>query len=148
MHLATDIFCIYIYKYIYIHKRGQIWHLYLRGKQYSASSFEMSSHLRQIDSTLLRHTHTWVYSHVRIVSLSAASDCIHLHLTPQIRRSICPRVWLHVCCLRRCVSFDLNSYPTAYYRVCRSPGTDCSRLRSLNCSRLQATNCHSSPDIW
>lgn len=51
--------------------------------------------------------------------------------------SICRCVWLHVCRLRRCASFDLNSYPTAYYRVCCSYSTDCSRLRNLNFSRLQ-----------
>ena len=53
--------------------------------------------------------------------------------------SICLCVWLRVCCLRRCASFDLNSYPTAYYRVCRSYSTDCSRLKHLNFSGLQTT---------
>lgn len=52
--------------------------------------------------------------------------------------SVCLCVWLHVC-HSRCASFDLNSYPTAYYRVCRSHGTDCSRLKKLNFSRLQTT---------
>lgn len=40
---------------------------------------------------------------------------------------------------RRCVSFDLNSYPIACCRVCcrrRRSGTDCSRLRSLRRFRL------------
>lgn len=51
--------------------------------------------------------------------------------------SVCLRVWLHVCRLQRCAIFDLNSYPTAYYRVCRSYSTDCSRLSGLNFSWLQ-----------
>lgn len=69
--------------------------------------------------------------------LSTSSDCIHLHLTPQIAVSICLCVSLRVCRLQRCASFDLNSCPTAYYTACRSYSTDCSRLRDLNFSRLQ-----------
>lgn len=80
---------------------------------------------------------THIHKHTRPCPFqSTSSDCIHLHLTPQIVVSICLRVWLHVCHLQRCASFDLNSYPTAYYRVCCSYSTDCSRLRNLNFSRL------------
>lgn len=68
---------------------------------------------------------------------SISSACIYLHLTPQIALSICLRVWLHVCRLQRCASFDLNSYPTAHYRGCCSYSTDCSRLRNRNVSRSQ-----------
>lgn len=86
----------FAYICVYIHKRGQIWHLYLRGKQYSASSFEMGSHLRQIDSTLLRRTHTWVYSHVRV----RVSVC-RVRLHPLTLNSPDTEVYLPACLTTR-----------------------------------------------
>lgn len=139
--------------YIFAQIRAQV-HLRLlfRGGTVSTtSSLAIGSHLAQIEYRRLptnTHTQTHVHELTRPhLFPSASSDCIHIHLTPQIAESICLHVWLHVCRLRRCASFDLNSYPTAYYSLPQQQH----RLFQIEESKLlpgcrRPEHCHSSSD--
>lgn len=101
------------------------------GEKTPQTLFVIGSHLRQTDCLYLPQTGVYELA-CSCPFLSTLSDCIHLHLTPQTGESICLCVRLHVCRLWCCASFDLNSYPTASNRVCRSSCADISGFENLS----------------